>query len=113
MNKLVIGNISKYYQSVIARLHNQTVDQTIFTQHGLNKDLITGFGTVVYNVNQRGFFGIIDEKGNRYFPANCRQFSRLFRDRKQIQFCLYLHPQVSNIYRWGKTVNVVAIQILD
>ena len=113
MNKLVISNISKYYQSVIARLQTQTIDHSIFIQHGLSKDFITGFGTVVFNVNQRGFYGIIDDKGNRYFPANCGQFSRLFHDRKQIQFCLHLHPQVSNIYRWGKTVNVVAIQILD
>jgi len=113
MNTPVIGNLSKYYQSIISRLNTPEFESSVFTKHALNKDLITGLGTIIYNVNQRGFYGIVDENGNKYYPVNDKQFSQLFQDRKQVQFSLRLHPEISNMYRWGTTVNVVAIQLLD
>jgi len=113
MSNLMIGNISRYYQTIISRINTPEIEQCVFNKHALNKDLVTGFGTIIYNVNQRGFYGIIDENGNKYFPINGKQFAQLFYDRKQIQFSLRLHPEISNMYRWGKTANVVALQILD
>ena len=65
MRKPMIGNISKYYQNIISRINAPEMDYSVFTKHALNKDLITGFGTIIYNVNQRGFYGIIDEDGNK------------------------------------------------
>jgi len=113
MSNHMIGNISRYYQTIISRINTPEIEPCVFNKHALNKDLITGFGTIIYNVNQRGFYGIIDENGNKYFPINGKQFAHLFYDRKRIQFSLRRHPEISNIYRWGNTANVVALQILD
>ena len=109
----MIGNLSKYYQHIISRIHTPEIDLSVFTKHAQDKELITGYGFIIYNVNQRGFYGIIDDNGKQYFPINGKQFTQLLDDRKKIQFSLRVHPEISNMYRWGKTVNVIALQILD
>ena len=113
MNNPVIGNLSKYYQSIISRLNTPELEKSVFAKYALYEDLITGYGTIVYNVNHQGFYGIIDDHGNKYYPINEKQFSNLFLDRKEIQFSLRLHPEIGNLFRWGTTVNVIAIQLLD
>jgi len=77
------------------------------------RGLTTGFGTIVHNLEKRGFYGIIDDNNQRYFPVNCKQIKHLLRDRKRIQFSLEPLPEVSNIYRWGISARVVAIQVID
>ena len=113
MNKPVLENLSKYYQSIISRINTPELKANGFDQHQLDKDLITAYGTIIYNVNQRGFYGIVDDNGTQYYPVNEKQFSQRFKDRVRIKFSLRLHPEISNLYRWGTTANVVAIQLIE
>ena len=108
----MVSKVSQYYQSIINRLsNNDKIDN--FQEYTRITGLTTGFGTIVYNTEKRGFYGIIDDSNQQYFPVNSEQIKHLLHDRKRIQFSLKPHPQVSNIYRWGISAKIIAIQIID
>lgn len=110
----MIHKVASYYRSILNRFGTEpeTHYEDLLSKYSRHKNFVTGFGTLIYNMEQRGFYGIIDDNNNLYLPINCSAFSHILKDRKRIQFSLNVYPEVSNIYRWGKTAKVIAIQIL-
>jgi len=108
----MVSKVSQYYQSIINRLNaNDNVDS--FQEYAQIGGLKTGFGTIVFNIEKNGFYGIVDDNNQKFFPINCDKIKHLLRDRKRVQFSLTPHPEISNIYRWGTSARIVAIQIID
>ena len=106
------SKVSKYYQSIINKL-STTTETDNFQEYAQISNLTTGFGTIVLNIEKHGFYGIIDDNNQKFFPINYDKIKHLLRDRKRIQFSLQAHPEISNIYRWGTSARIVAIQIID
>jgi len=110
----MLNKVANYYRSILNRLGTEPEKQYEdgVSKYAYHKNLVTGFGTLIYNMEQNGFYGIVDDNNNLYLPINNQDFSHILQDRKRVQFTLNVYPDVCNIYRWGKTAKVIAIQIL-
>jgi hypothetical protein len=110
----MVSKVSQYYQSIINKLStNPDTTDDNFQEYAQINGLTTGFGTIVFNIDKNGFYGIIDDNHQKFFPINCNKIKHLLHDRKRVQFSLSPYPEVSNIYRWGTSARIVAIQIID
>jgi len=106
------SKVSQYYQSIINKFSSSYANDN-FQEYAQRGNLTTGFGTIVLNLEKQNFYGIIDDNNQRFLPVNADKIKHLLRDRKRIQFSLQAHPEIANIYRWGITARIVAIQIID
>ena len=106
------NKVSQYYQSIISRLSVNSESDN-FQEYARINGLTTGFGTIVFNIEKNGFYGIVGDDNQKFFPINCDRIKHLLRDRKRIQFSLHPHPEIANIYQWGTSARIVAIQIID
>ena len=111
----MISKVSQYYQTFLNRIapDQDNYPQENFFKHVSNGSIITGYGTFVYHMNNNSFYGIIDENNNKFLPINATEYQSLLKSRKRVQFCLQVYPEVSNIYRWGKTSRLIAVQLLQ
>ena len=108
----MVSKVSQYYQSIINKL-SATYNDDSFQEYAQINGLTTGFGTIIFNLEKNGFYGIIDDNNQRFYPINTNKIKHLLRDRKRVQFSLEPHPEVSNIYKWGISARIIAIQIID
>ncbi|MDH5256895.1 MAG: hypothetical protein OEX07_02775 [Gammaproteobacteria bacterium] len=108
----MVSKVSQYYQTIINRLSTSNNEDS-FQEYARISGLTTGFGTIVFNVEKNGFYGIIDDNNQKFFPINYQKIKHILRDRKRIQYSLSPHPEVTNIYRWGTSARIIAIQIID
>ncbi len=108
----MVTKVSKYYQSIISKLSgNDEPDH--FQEYAQINNLTTGFGTIVLNIEKHGFYGIVSDDNKKFFPINSNKIGHFLHDRKRVQFCLQTHPEIINIYRWGTSVRIVAIQVIE
>jgi len=110
----MIRKVSQYYQSFLNRIipDQDNLPRENFFKYSSDDFIITGYGTLVYHMSNKSFYGIIDENNNKFLPINATEYQHLLKNRKRVQFCLQVYPDVSNIYRWGKTSRLVAVQLL-
>lgn len=73
---------------------------------------ITLIGTLVYFVDQRGYFAVIGEDGQKYYPFNSKQFPKVLRDRLRARFTLEYFPDVANMYHCGYSARLLAVELL-
>ncbi len=110
----MINKVSQYYQSFLNRIVTDQDNHLNkgFLKYTVNDNIITGYGTLVYHMSNKSFYGIIDENNNKFLPVNATKYRYLLKNRNRVQFCLQIYPEVSNIYRWGETSRLIAIQLL-
>lgn len=94
----------------------QALVNSLQTPHKIQsvpQDAIHGTGKLIYHLEQRGFFAIVTDDGQDYYPFNYRDFPKLMKDRIRISFTL-MPCDTANIYSWGKTVELIdLVQLLD
>jgi len=108
----MVNKVSQYYQSIIDKLSANSPNDS-FQENAQFSQFTTGFGTIVFQLEKNGFYGIIDDNNQKYYPVNSKQIKHLLKDRKRVQFSLKPCPDVENIYRWGTSAQIIAIQIID
>lgn len=70
-------------------------------------------GTLVFYVNRRGFWGIVSDDGQKFFPVNLMQYPRLTRDRLRVHVVLETFPGVSNYYQYGQTARLMGLEPIN
>jgi hypothetical protein len=114
----MLEKVSKYCQTMLNRImanpdnpdHLAQLYRLPPPRH--NKFTVTSPATVVYNVERRGFFGIILDNGTKYYPTNAIEFPKILRDRKRVLVTLQYFPGVASFYQWGTTAWVVDVEQL-
>ena len=81
------------------------------TSHA-QKDASSGWieGTVRHVELEGGFFGIVDEQGNRFDPVNLPQ--RFEKDGLRVKFRMTKLPDQMSFHMWGALVKITKIEQL-
>jgi len=111
----MISKVSKFYQSFLNRIsqdQNSTTTDSI-DQFFENNNYINGYGTLIYQMGNRGFYTLIDENDTVFILINAHEYHQTLKNRKRVQFCLQAYPQISNIYSNGITSRIIAIQLIE
>jgi hypothetical protein len=74
---------------------------------------VTLIGTLVYFVDQRGYFAVVGDDGQKYYPFNSKQFPKVLRDRLRARFTLEYFPDVANVYHCGHSARLLAVEMLE
>ena len=107
----MIDKVTKYYQSLFSRIHPENL-HTLHLETCYTQNAKSGFGTIIYQPQNRGFYGIIDDQGNAFYPINLGKHQHLLKDRQRIQFQLQILPEVPNIQRWGCSVSIYSVRFI-
>ncbi len=110
----MIDKVIEYYQAIIDRPspppNSPFEDQ--FLAYSDSDNFTVGYGILRYHIGNISFYGIVDENNNKFLPINTIQHQHSLINGKRVQFCLQTYPNISNIYRWGITSQLIAVQIL-
>ncbi|MFO7447282.1 MAG: hypothetical protein R6W90_13010 [Ignavibacteriaceae bacterium] len=68
-------------------------------------------GTVVYMDLEGGFYGIVDDEGNKYNPTNLTEEFR--EDSLRVKFTFRRTKQQMSIQMWGTMVEITAMKKLE
>lgn len=77
----------------------------------LNSDFVSGKGRVVFVDLEGGFYGILGENGEKYYPVNLNQSFKV--DGLHVKFEGRLCRNISTAHMWGKPVEITKIEIID
>lgn len=71
-------------------------------------DIVEGTGTIQYIELEGGFYGLVDEDGQRYDPTNLDDAFK--EDGLQVRFRAQRRPGMASIRMWGMIVEILSIE---
>jgi len=74
------------------------------------KEIISATGTIRYIPLERGFYGIITDKGEKYLPLNLPDEFK--KDRLRVWFKARL-KKIVTIQMWGEPVEILEIKLIE
>ena len=74
------------------------------------RDLISGTGTVKFIYLEAGFYGIIGDNGEHYYPTNLNQGFEV--DGLRVRFEAEIRDDVVGIHMWGTPIKLLKIDLL-
>jgi len=77
--------VSHYYQSIIDQLGNNC-DIDSFQEYAQTGGHTSGFENIIFNPGNNGFYGIIDDNDQKFFPINCYKTKHLLHDPRKISW---------------------------
>ena len=77
----------------------------------ISSDSISAKGRVVFVDLEGGFYGILGENGEKYYPINLNQSFKV--DGLHVKFEGRLCRNISTAYMWGKPVEITKIEIIE
>ncbi len=73
-------------------------------------DILSGTGTISHIDLEGGFYGLIADDGQKYFPKNLAQEFKI--NGLHVRFQVKILSGVATIYMWGTPVEVISIEKL-
>ncbi|MDH5230240.1 MAG: hypothetical protein OEZ58_12990 [Gammaproteobacteria bacterium] len=111
----MLHKVSYYCQSILSRIiptgQNQS-SMSLPLKHDY-KNTISIYGTIIYNIEHRGYFGILSDCGKQFFPINGGNFTKILKHHRRVQATVIRFPEVASFYRWGEPVQLINAEIID
>jgi hypothetical protein len=76
-----------------------------------NSQLVESTGTVVFNVLEGGFWGIVTDSGVKYEIANLPD--EFMKDGGKVKFSGVVVKDAASIHMWGKILDIKSIEYAD
>ncbi len=80
-------------------------------QESQSKEQITGNGTITYVDLEGGFYGIITEGGDQYYPLNLPDEYKV--DGMRVEFTATITEDTVTVQQWGTPIEIAAIKRID
>ncbi|MFC2038781.1 hypothetical protein ACFLUG_03310 [Chloroflexota bacterium] len=77
---------------------------------GNGQDIISGTGTIEFIDLEGGFYGIMEDGGDRYDPVNLAEEYR--EDGLRIRFEAEIRDDLESFHQWAQLVEIVEIEII-
>lgn len=104
-----LNQVTQYCQSFLNRIRNNSNQQSGLRHLPVAKSMhvLSINGTLIYHVEQRGFFSIKTDDGQEFFPINLGEFEQMHRDRQRVRVTLEYYPDMPNFFRHGVSARLI------
>ncbi len=80
----------------------------LFSLGGCTDNFIQGNGTIQFNDFEGGFYGIVDDDGEKYDPINLP--SEYEEDGIRVSYTIKILEDQASIHQWGLMVEIIEIE---